>query len=74
MDNSKEIYITLLIADLAGYTAMTEAHGNRSAAEIVTRYMEIVQDSLHRDTRLVEQVGDEVMLVSSSADSILSTV
>ncbi len=73
MDNSKDIHITLLIADLAGYTAMTEAHGNRSAAEIVTRYMEIVQDSLHRDTRLVEQVGDEVMIVSSSADNILST-
>lgn len=46
---------------------------NGSAAEIVTRYMEIVQNSLHRDTRLVEQVGDEVLIVSSSADSILST-
>ena len=46
---------------------------NGCAAEIVTRYMEIVQNSLHHDTRLVEQVGDEVLIVSPSADSILST-
>ncbi len=52
---------------------MTEAHGNRFATEIVTRYMEIVQNSLHRDTRLVEQIGDEVLIVSSSANSILTT-
>ena len=29
-----------LIADLAGYTALTEAHGDMSAAEIVKRRME----------------------------------
>jgi len=46
MNDSKEIEVILLVADLSGYTALTEAHGNISAAKVVNRYTEIAKESL----------------------------
>ena len=60
--NSNQIETTFLIADLAGFTALTEAHGDLSAASIVSRYMEIVNDTLQPGSRLVERTGDEVRI------------
>ncbi len=40
MTNSEEMKMIFLVADLSGYTALTEAHGGESAASIVTRYFE----------------------------------
>ena len=62
-----------LIADLAGFTALTEAHGDMSAANIVTRYVDIVKDNLYPGSELVERVGDEVLIVSNDASSIVQT-
>jgi adenylate cyclase len=62
-----------LIADLAGFTALTEAHGDMSAANIVTRYVDIVKDNLNQGSKLVERVGDEVLIVSNDASSIVQT-
>ena len=33
--------IAILIADLSGYTALTEAHGAFSVADLVDKYIEI---------------------------------
>ena len=65
--------IAILMADLSGYTALTETHGAASAADLIDKYMEIVSDCLVGDTRIKERTGDEVMIISSSADFILST-
>ena len=73
MPDSKEIETAILIADLAGYTALTEAHWNRSAAEIVTRYLQIVQESLQSDATLVERVGDEVLIMAPDATNVIWT-
>ncbi len=62
-----------LIGDLSGYTALTEAHGDMSAAKIVKRYVEIVNDNIFPGTKLVERVGDEILLVSNDAKSIVRT-
>jgi class 3 adenylate cyclase len=70
---SKEIELVFLIADLSGYTALTEAHGNISAAKAVTRYVEMVREVLRPGARLVERVGDEVLIVSSDAISLIMT-
>lgn len=37
-----EINIAILMADLSGYTAMTEIHGAESAAAMVDRYLTLV--------------------------------
>ena len=63
----------VLIADLSGYTAMTEAHGARTAADLVKRFVELVNQSLEGNSRFVQRVGDEVLIVSDKIDDLLQT-
>lgn len=65
--------LAILIADLSGYSAMTEIHGSLSAADLIDKYIDIVNDSLVGDSCLHERVGDEVMIISNSADDLLGT-
>lgn len=73
MEKFKEIKTSFLIADLAGYTSLTETHGNLSAANLISRYVEIVNISLKDNTLLKERVGDEILVVSSHSHSLLDT-
>lgn len=65
--------VAILMADLSGYTALTEAHGAISAADLIDRFLEIVRDSLAAGSHLHQRRGDEVMIVSDSPDNLLST-
>jgi adenylate cyclase len=65
--------IAILMADLSGYTALTETHGPVSAADLIDKYIEIVLGCLVGDCELKERTGDEVMIVSRSPDLLLST-
>ncbi len=60
-----------LIADLTGYTALTEAHGDFSAAQIINRYNELVEGVLTKNVKIYQQVGDEIFLISSNPISLL---
>lgn len=73
MSENQEFYSNFLIADLSGYTALTEAHGSYSAASIVTRFLELVNDALKSDVKLIENIGDEVLIISSNAKNLLET-
>jgi len=73
MADSKEIDIILLVADLSGYTALTEAHGNISAAKVVNRYIEIAEESLYESTKIIERVGDEILIAGTDAADIINT-
>ena len=68
-----ELDVTFLIADLAGFTALTEIHGSRHAAWVVTRYVEIVRATLHPRARLAERVGDAVLIVAPDPESAVRT-
>lgn len=59
-----EKHLAILMADLTGYTAMTDIHGGASAFKIVNKYMELVQQSLYGRTEVVQRIGDQVVLVS----------
>ena len=65
--------LAILIADLSGYSAMTEIHGSLSAADMIDKYIGIVNDSLVGDSYLHERVGDEVLIISSSPDNLLAS-
>lgn len=65
--------LSILIADLSGYTALTEAHGSETAADLIDQYLSHVDESLVGDCYLHERVGDEVMIISSSADNLAAT-
>ena len=62
-----------VIADLAGYTALTEAHGGAKAAETVARYMELASNALDPSVRLVERVGDQVLIVGDDSCTAVTT-
>lgn len=61
------------MADLSGYTALTETHGAVAAADLIDKYMGIVESCLIGDSHLHERTGDEIMVVSSCPDFLLAT-
>lgn len=65
--------IAILLADLSGYTALTETHGASTAADLIDKYMEIVNRCLVGSTHLHARIGDEVVIVSGSADHLIAT-
>ena len=65
--------LAILIADLSGYTALTETHGSSTAADMIDKYIEIVKESLVGDSELHQSVGDEVLVVSASPDHMINT-
>ena len=65
--------IAILMADLSGYTALTETHGAVAAADLIDKYIGIVESCLIGDSHLHERTGDEIMVVSSCPDFLLAT-
>jgi class 3 adenylate cyclase len=65
--------IAILFADLAGYTALSEAHGDLDAAEVAVSFYEMARSSLRGDARIVKPIGDAVMIVASGAVPLLET-
>ncbi len=53
---------TFAFVDLAGFTAVTEAHGDVEAVSIVRRFRDRALDVLAGDDELVKTIGDAVML------------
>jgi class 3 adenylate cyclase len=65
--------LTILMADLAGYTALTEAHGSAEAAHVVACYLDLAADAMVPGTRLLERVGDELVFVGESPTAVVDT-
>lgn len=61
------------MADLTGYTAMTHVHGGESAAKIVKKYMQLVDNALIGSARVIQRIGDQVVITSPSVDDILES-
>jgi class 3 adenylate cyclase/YHS domain-containing protein len=53
---------TFLFADIAGFTALTEAHGDEEAATLVADFCDAVKAELPAQSALVKTIGDAVML------------
>lgn len=62
-----------MMADLSGYTALTEIHGGERAAAMIERYLELVNQSLVGRSQLHERAGDQVIIVSPSAEELAWT-
>lgn len=65
--------VAILMADLSGYTAMTDVHGGASAAKLVNKYMELVNNSLCGRCKIAQRVGDQVVMLSDTAEDLAST-
>lgn len=54
---------TFLFADIAGYTALTEAHGDADAAELALAFCRELSDVARaRGGEIVKTIGDAVMV------------
>lgn len=59
---------TFIFADLSGFTALTEAHGDEEAADLVGEFCARVGDLLGpHDSQQIKSIGDAVMLRSPAA-------
>ena len=65
--------IAILIADLSGYTALTETHGATSAANLIDKYIRIAENCLVGDSKIHQRTGDEIMFISDYPDFLLAT-
>lgn len=63
----------ILMADLTGYTAMTDVHGGASAAMLVKKYMEMVNKTLIGTTKVIQRVGDQIVLLADEPNDIVAT-
>ena len=71
-----ELERAFIFADLSGYTALTEAHGDEDAAQIAERFFTLVRLALTRTSNalLLKTLGDGVMIVAEDVGSGLELV
>jgi class 3 adenylate cyclase len=63
----------VLFADLAGFTALTEAHGDVRAVDAAERFVELAHASMPDAARVVKTIGDAVFVVAPDARAGLET-
>lgn len=68
------IEATFTFIDLAGFTALTESHGDETAADLAAEFHDLARASLAPADRLVKTMGDAVMLSSPEPDTALALV
>jgi class 3 adenylate cyclase/YHS domain-containing protein len=61
----------VLFADLAGFTALTSAHGDDFAAEVASRLFELTDEVRTAGAVLVKTIGDAVMLADEHAGDLV---
>jgi adenylate cyclase len=57
--------VAILFADLAGYARLTVERGDVEALGAVERFVEVVEQTLPADARVIKTLGDEVMVVGA---------
>jgi class 3 adenylate cyclase len=68
-----EKLIAILMADLSGYTAMTEVHGPAQAISMVDKFITLTERLFVGRSRLFERVGDQVVVISEDVDDLART-
>lgn len=63
---------TFPFVDLAGFTALTEVHGDEEAVQQIDRFVELTRTSLDDGDQLVKCIGDAVMLCFEGPDAALA--
>jgi class 3 adenylate cyclase/YHS domain-containing protein len=69
----REVEVTFVMTDLSGFSALTAAHGDRHAALVVGRFVEIAETALAPGVRVAERVGDQLLIVAPDPASGLGT-
>jgi adenylate cyclase len=62
---------TFLFADLSGFTALTEVHGDEQAADLVAEFIHAVRVLLPAGAELVKSIGDALMIRCDDAEQAI---
>ena len=73
MSEAREIDLALMMADLRGYTALTETHGALKASETVLRFVRLVKSCLEPGVAIVDSIGDEVFCAGADTLAVVQT-
>lgn len=68
------VEVTVAFVDLAGYSVLTEACGDREAAQLATRLVELAHTALQPGVRVVKTIGDAVMLAADTPAQMTATI
>ena len=70
--DARSTTLTFLIADVRGYTAFTQAHGDQAAARLATTFAEIAREGVEaHGGEVIELRGDEALAVFTMAPAAL---
>jgi len=58
---------TFCFVDVAGFSALTEAHGDTAAADLLERFTALANGALGDEGRLVKTIGDAVLVTTVSS-------
>ena len=61
LDNFESTFATVAFVDLAGFSALTDVHGDASAIRVLKRFEEFVRDALGGHGPPIKWIGDEAM-------------
>src|SRR5215475_7701883 len=65
---------TFSFVDLAGFAALTEAHGDLDAVDLLDRFIGLARESLSPGDELVKSIGDAVMLASPGSAAAVAAL
>jgi class 3 adenylate cyclase/YHS domain-containing protein len=68
---STRIEATFGFVDLAGFTALTEKHGDFDAADTATLFAELTREALGIGDNLIKTIGDGALITSPTPESAL---
>lgn len=69
-----EAETTIVFADLSGFTALTEAHGDQTGTAVLLRFYDMTRGLLRNGATLVKTIGDAVMLVAPDPETAVAIV
>src|SRR5690349_18444488 len=72
--DERQVTRCIAFVDLAGFTALAEAHGDERAARTARRLVEMTELALRPGTELVKSLGDAVMLAADSAQPVIDSI
>lgn len=69
-----ELEATFCFVDLAGFSALTETHGDDAGADLARRFSALTDAALGCEAKIVDTVGDAVFLVSEAPSGMIHAV
>lgn len=67
-------YAAVAFVDLSGFTALTEVHGDRHAAQLAEAFADLTRVALGESDRLIKTIGDAVLVTSPTPRSVLELI